>query len=200
MKDLVLEYYIVSGNKRAAEAFAVESGCTDCQRLEHIDIRVRINELISAGVISEAIEMVQHLNEGILSDNTKLHFELRVQELIEMLRNKESSFRALEFARSHLLPFSNINEDYAADIQKCMSLLLFAPSNSYPETLWEYFDVDRRRNLAVEVNKAVLKSLSYGTESRLHHLLRVLVQKQQDIGSKMPQYIPVMGLSEREES
>ncbi|CAM9182988.1 unnamed protein product, partial [Ectocarpus fasciculatus] len=181
---LVLEYFIVNGNQRAAECFAHESGATAGPSLDTIDNRVRINELICAGDVEAAVVELNRIDRRILEDNPGLHFSLTIQQYIEILRGG-ASMAALEFARTALSPFADMNEEYAADIQKGLSLLMFAASGSYPEGLAEYFNVQRRNSLVVAVNKAVLKSFSHGTESKLHHALRVLDRKQKDVGDKL---------------
>ena len=193
-RDLVLEYFVVNGNKRAAECFAHESGATAGRSVEKIDNRVKINELICAGDLDGAVAELNHIDGRILEGSPDLHFSLTMQQYVEILRGG-SSMKALQFARVALAPFADTSAAYAAEIQKGLSLLMFAASGSYPEGLAEYFSMQRRNALVVDVNKAVLKSLSHGTESKLHQLLRILDRKQEDIGEKLPGFVPLVGLS-----
>lgn len=195
VRDLVLEYYIVNGNKRAAECFAAESGALPGRALDDIDCRVRINELISQGAIDGAVVLLNDFDAAILRDNHSLHFAIRKQQFVEILR-REDSIKALHFAQAYLSPFADRSEEFALGSKKILSLLLFASSGDYPDSLAEYFNLEMRRKLVVDVNKAILKSLSHGTEPKLVQMLRILQQKQQEIGSKLPGFTPLMGFAD----
>jgi hypothetical protein len=196
VRDLVLEYCIVNGNKKAAECFALESGAQPGCGLENIDCRVRISELIAAGAIREAVATLNEVDADILKNDASLDFALRMQQFIETLRGS-GSLEALQFARSELCSFASQGEGFAQEIKRSLSLLLFASSGgAYPETLVGYFDTERRAGLAGEVNKAVLKSFSHGTESKIVQILRVLQLKQVEVGSKLPEYVRLDGLAD----
>lgn len=195
-RDLVLEYFVVKGNKRAAVTFAHESGATTDCSLEHIDSRVRLHELISSGHIQDAIRALEGIGDGsILTGNRHLHFALCIQQFIEILRVGSSS-EALAFARVELKHFGDLDTEFAETIQECLPLLIFAASGNYPDSLMKYFDLERRENLISEVNKAILTKFAHGAESRLHQIVRILDKKQTEIGGKLPGFTPLDGLSD----
>lgn len=197
MRDLVLEYFVVTGNKYAAESFAEEAGIRAGPSVENIDERVRINELIYDGRILEAIDKLNAINRSILEEDRKLHFSLLQQHYIELLRAGES-FEALLFSRTELGPFSRVSAEFEEEVQSCLALLLFANGSSrdFPTELQKYFDFDTRSSLVNDVNRAVLKNFSHGTECRLHQLLRLFEMKQKEVGPKLrDDFVTISGLA-----
>lgn len=193
LRELVLEYFVVSGNSRAAKCFALESGTSMGPMVETIDARARVNDLVAAGRIADAVLALKEIDSSILGRNQKLHFALCIQQFVEILRQGRSK-DALLFARGEMAVLGALNPEHAAELQRCLTLLLFSSSNTYPDNLMEYFNLKRRESLVTEVNNLLLKSYSHGTEPKLHQIIRALHRKQKDVGTKLPGFAAVEGL------
>jgi hypothetical protein len=197
--NLLLEYFIISGSKRAAECFSEESGVRRAQSVDNIEIRMRIQHMVVNGEIAEAINGLNALNPDILLNDEELLFQLRQQQFIDILTN-EGALNAVEFARSVLTPIIVKSESLKQEMEKTISLIIFPryESECFPAELQPYLKPGRREVIASNVNKAILRSLNLGTEPKLNQLINILESKQRTVGSKIPGFVPLTGLSKKE--
>jgi glucose-induced degradation protein 8 len=97
-------------------------------------------------------------------------------QLIELIRKcmetKEGDIApALAFATTHLAPRAPTREKFLTDLEETMALLIFEPTNLSPK-LKELLDPKKRKEVANQVNEAILQSQGERTRSRLQELVR----------------------------
>lgn len=98
LHKLVSTYLIHHGYAATAEAFgqSVNLGWGEhSEDLTSIRNRQKIQRLVLAGHLAEAIEMTQQLFPGLLEKNQNLLFMLKVRQFIEMVNGTESEVRSL---------------------------------------------------------------------------------------------------------
>lgn len=60
-----MDYFVVEGNKEAAEAFSAECGIVPDMDLQEMDVRTQIRDALLAGDVVTAIERVNELNPEV---------------------------------------------------------------------------------------------------------------------------------------
>mmetsp|Transcript_9612 Transcript_9612/g.16142 ORF Transcript_9612/g.16142 Transcript_9612/m.16142 type:complete len:152 (+) Transcript_9612:113-568(+) len=147
MNKLVLDFLIVEGYKEGALKFIKEAGIDLAHPLnkdllidlkeELIDQRMQVRKYILAGSIDQAIQLINEINPLILDQNQSLHFELRKQQLIDIIKENDIP-GAIAFAQEHLTPKcmpssadqlsaqeKALSEKFMRDLEKVMTLLIF---------------------------------------------------------------------------
>jgi hypothetical protein len=97
-------------------------------------------------------------------------------QLIELIRKcmetKEGDIApALAFATTHLAPRAPTREKFLTDLEETMALLIFEPTSLSPK-LKELLDRKKRKEVANQVNEAILQSQGERKRSRLQELVR----------------------------
>lgn len=199
LNRIVLDYLILEGYQSAAESFAEEAAhdlpTNAAQQVENANIesRVQIREAVERGDIQTAIEMCNDLDPEILETHPALHFHLLTQSLIELIREGRTA-EALTFARAHLAPRAERNEEFLKELESVMCLLVYSATptgakgkeqtgNSKksveinaPQSLLDLLSMQHRSLTASELNDALLSSMSLGgprREPRLAGLMRL---------------------------
>ncbi|KAL1437357.1 hypothetical protein MTO96_001418 [Rhipicephalus appendiculatus] len=90
---VVQTYLIHHGYCATAEAFARSTGQSFDEDLSSIKNRQRIQKLVLAGRVGEAIETTQRLYPGLLENNPNLLFLLRCRQFVEMVNGTDSEVR-----------------------------------------------------------------------------------------------------------
>jgi hypothetical protein len=101
---------------------------------------------------------------------------LRLQ-LVELIRKYNATPNgdinaALEFATSQLAPRAPTNAQFLEDLERTMALLIFPTDDLEPE-LAQLLHPDLRRNVADNVNKAILKSQHQQRDAAIRKLVRL---------------------------
>ncbi|XP_014673319.1 PREDICTED: ran-binding protein 9-like [Priapulus caudatus] len=86
-------YLVHHGYCATAEAFARSTGQAFEEELTSIKNRQRIQKLVLAGRMGEAIDMTQQLYPGLLERNLNLLFMLKCRQFIEMVNGTDSEVR-----------------------------------------------------------------------------------------------------------
>jgi len=98
----------------------------------------------------------------ILERSVELHFELRRQQLIELIKANRIG-EALEFAQQNLASSLSRNPQdpstlhFQAELEKTMTLIMYEDVAKSPPALQELVDTGARSKLASRVNQAILK-------------------------------------------
>lgn len=115
----------------------------------------------------------------ILDKDPALHFALLRLQLIELIRSCTASAKgdiipAITFAQSQLAPRAATNAEFLKDLEHTMSLLILLPAEG---TLQPQFAAllkpSLRRDIANQVNEAILTSMGTRGEARLRSLVRL---------------------------
>ncbi|XP_067146995.1 ran-binding protein 9 [Apteryx mantelli] len=95
IQKMVSSYLVHHGYCATAEAFAKSTDQTVLEELASIKNRQRIQKLVLAGRMGEAIETTQQLYPSLLERNPNLLFALKVRQFIEMVNGTDSEVRCL---------------------------------------------------------------------------------------------------------
>ena len=68
---------------------------------ELIDSRIQVRKLIESGNIQQSIRKINEINPEILETNSELYFELKRQELVELIKAGKTE-EAIVFAQTNL--------------------------------------------------------------------------------------------------
>jgi len=206
---VIMDYLVSEGYPRAAEKFAKEANIQLSLEEESIQSRVEIRQAIHAGDIDTAITRINDLNPQILDTDPALHFALLRLQLIELIRQCTSSATsditpALNFASSQLAPRAATNEAFLKDLELTMSLLIFlpAPIHTLQSECIELLEPTLRRNVASQVNEAILTSLGSRGEARMRSLVRLrhwAELKARSAGKDIPPVLP-LGLQDADDT
>ncbi|KAF8311274.1 lish motif-containing protein, partial [Clavulina sp. PMI_390] len=173
LNRLVMDYLVIEGYKTAAEEFSKEANLPPGVDLDSIESRMNIREAIQRGEVEEAITKVNNLNPEILDTNPQLYFHLQQQRLIEFIRQGDIE-QALIFAQTELAPRGEEHPEFLIELERTMALLAFDATPNLPPAIAELLHPSQRLRTAAEVNSAILKSSSQGTETKLLNLIRLM--------------------------
>lgn len=113
----------------------------------------------------------------ILDTNPTLHFALLRLQLIELIRRCTSIENgditpALTFASTQLAHRAPQNPKFLQDLECTMALLCF-PVDQLASPLTELMDPQMRKQVAAEVNEAILESQGVMPEAKVRGLVRL---------------------------
>ncbi|CAH1779809.1 unnamed protein product [Owenia fusiformis] len=93
LQKFVSTYLVHHGYCGTAESFARSTGQSIEEELASIKNRQRIQKLVLAGRMGEAIDTTQHLYPGLLDHNANLLFLLKCRQFIEMVNGTDTEVR-----------------------------------------------------------------------------------------------------------
>lgn len=113
----------------------------------------------------------------VLDENPSLHFALLRLQLIELIRSCTSTpdgdiTPALEFATAQLAPRAPTNPQFLEDLERTLALLIFPPEK-LSKSLASLLDPSLRKDIATQVNEAILTSMGARKEARLRNLVKI---------------------------
>lgn len=186
--EVLMEYFVVEGDKASAEAFSQESGCQASEKVNSMDDRVAIRTAIVSGKVGEAVKLLNRLDPEILGNNAALRFRVRRQQFFEHVRSGDVD-SALALAISELQPITAAQPELLPSLEEAMALLAFP--NPARSPLGHLVSVTQRAETAREVNSAMLTAIGHPTESRLPVLLKMLIRSQKRLKTmcKFPEIV-----------
>lgn len=95
LQNMVSSYLVHHGYYATATAFARATQTTIQEDQSSIKNRQRIQKLVLAGRVGEAIEATQQLYPGLLEHNPNLLFMLKCRQFVEMVNGTDSEVRRL---------------------------------------------------------------------------------------------------------
>lgn len=189
---MVQTYLVHHGYCATAEAFATSTGIGIEEDLTSIRSRQKIQMLVLAGRMGEAIELTQRLYPGLLEKQQNLLFLLRVRQFIEMVNGTDSEVaeqRAIQTSviqSTRTLSEAEMNANNTAagagdDGNHSNGSNGFSNGNSHQADNDEEMDVDRptepespaaakKRVLCGGSTSALEKVLKFGRELQLFYL------------------------------
>ncbi|KAJ4174688.1 hypothetical protein NW754_005107 [Fusarium falciforme] len=175
---LILDYLTMEGYPNAAANFSKEANLQPHQDGASIIARQEIQNCIHGGNIQTAIETLNDFDPEILDEDKALHFALLRLQLVELIRTCNASGGdiqpALKFATEQLGPRAPTNPKFLEDLERTMALLLF-PSESLEPQLADLLKPGLRREVADNVNRAILERQSQRREAAIRQLVRMRV-------------------------
>lgn len=93
LHDLVVDYLICEGYREAAEMLCADAEMKfpkpdEADNLDTLEARNEIRNAIVNGEIETAMELINKIAPELLPNDTKLHFQLLRQQLVELIRRK----------------------------------------------------------------------------------------------------------------
>mmetsp|Transcript_1961 Transcript_1961/g.2809 ORF Transcript_1961/g.2809 Transcript_1961/m.2809 type:complete len:266 (+) Transcript_1961:407-1204(+) len=150
-----------------------------------LGFRNQLRETIFKGKISDAISLLSSYDAALLSKNVTVHFRLRQQALIELIRNEEVS-QAILYAQEYLSPLVEEQEELRQELEEVMSLLVFGKDQDSP--VHHLFGSNQRRKTAFELNALILeKSCNIKKMSDLDYVLRLMLWHQKSLKCMLSQ-------------
>ncbi|CAM1511054.1 Fc.00g085670.m01.CDS01 [Cosmosporella sp. VM-42] len=173
---LILDYLTMEGYPNAANRFSKEANIQPQQDNDLVRARQEIQTSIHSGNIETAIETLNELDPQILEHDQALHFALLRLHLVELIRPCDGINAdiapALKFATEQLGPRAPTNKKFLEDLEKTMALLLF-PRETLEPPLAALLSPDLRREVADEVNRAILRKQSLRRETAIRRLVQL---------------------------
>ncbi|KAF6825332.1 ran binding protein in the microtubule-organising centre [Colletotrichum musicola] len=174
---LILDYLEMEGYPNAAAKFSKEANLQPHQVDGTIKVRQQIQKAIHTGSIQSAIEALNDFDSEILDRDPRLHFALLRLQLVELIRSCMSTpggdiSPALSFATNHLGPRAPTDPRFLKDLEETMALLIFPHNNLEPQ-LAAILHPDLRRDVADDVNKAILQRQSERREAAIRQLVKL---------------------------
>ncbi|OTB01127.1 hypothetical protein M426DRAFT_323775 [Hypoxylon sp. CI-4A] len=172
---LILDYLTIAGYPNAAAKFSTEANLSPQQPSTSIQSRQQIQTFIHRGDIESAIHALNDLDPSILDKDESLHFALLRLQLVELIRKSRPSGDiepALEFAQTQLGPKAPRTPQFLEDLEKTMSLLVF-DHDSLDPSLAALLQPGLRREVADQVNKAILESQRQRRDAAIRHLVQM---------------------------
>eukprot|EP00730_Choanoeca_flexa_P018999 TRINITY_DN9266_c0_g1_i1.p1 TRINITY_DN9266_c0_g1~~TRINITY_DN9266_c0_g1_i1.p1 ORF type:complete len:223 (+),score=58.69 TRINITY_DN9266_c0_g1_i1:436-1104(+) len=171
LDKLLLDYLLVEGFQDAAECFANEAQLEAESDLSAVAKRMNIRKAVEAGHIETAFDLVNDLNPAIFDANPSLYFQLRLQQLIELVREGKTA-ESLKFAQEELTPLTRDSDSQLAKVEEAISLLVFAKQD---ESLSGHLmQQAQRQHLASNINAAILKAEGKSSSSKLSNMVRLM--------------------------
>ncbi|KAI1420985.1 ran binding protein in the microtubule-organising centre [Xylaria sp. FL1777] len=118
--------------------------------------------------------------EKILDNDDSLLFALLRLQLVELIRNCNNSpdrdiSAALKFAQTKLGPKATTKPEFLEDLEKTMSLLVFPQDDSLDQSLSALLQPSLRRDVADQVNQAILEYQQQRKEAAIRQLVQMRV-------------------------
>lgn len=126
-------------------------------------------------------------------------------QLIELIRtctaNNDDITPALDFATTHLAPRAPTNSKFLGDLEQTLCLLIF-PSDKLSPELSSMLDPKLRKEIAHEVNDAILNNQGLTSETTLCNLVKLRTwaeQQARDTKKDIPEKLNI-GLDDQKNS
>ncbi|KAJ8128506.1 hypothetical protein O1611_g5127 [Lasiodiplodia mahajangana] len=152
---LILDYLTVAGYPNAAAKFSSEANLQPQQPTSAIQQR-------------------------ILDNDDSLLFALLRLQLVELIRDCNNSpdrdiSIALKFAQTKLGPKATTKPEFLEDLEKTMSLLVFPQDDDLDPSLADLLKPSLRRDVAAQVNQAILDHQRQRKETAIRQLVQMRV-------------------------
>ncbi|XP_010519102.1 PREDICTED: glucose-induced degradation protein 8 homolog isoform X2 [Tarenaya hassleriana] len=152
--NIVLSYLVHNCFNETADSLVSSTGLKQPENyLEGMDRRKRIIKFTLEGKALKAVELTEHLAEGMLEKNKELHFDLLSLHFVELLCARNCT-EALQFARTRLAPFGK-DQKYVEKLEDVMALLAYEDPEKSP--MFHLLSFEHRQRVADNLNRAILE-------------------------------------------
>lgn len=177
LDKLVMDYFLVHGHQEAAEQFCRESKIVPPADIKTIQIRQDIRGELLQGRFSKALDDIRTFNNSILQKNPHLEFQLKKQQVIELIREKKIQ-EALVYLQGHVAPFARNFPRELDQIEEVLLLIAFEDTKSLPYGYQILLSAQARISLADEVNAAILKSSNQSVHTKIASIMKNTIMTQ----------------------
>ncbi|KAJ1994419.1 GID complex subunit containing RING finger motif [Coemansia spiralis] len=168
MDRILIDYMLRNGNVETAERLIENS------HLEHFAdtslfalVMSTERELREENSCRSALQWCVENRSALRKIQSTLEFELRLQEFIEMIRERKTP-DAIAYAKKHLAAWSDTE---MPRFQRAMTLLAFSPSTNCPPYK-NMFDMSRWDHLAHQFRMVIFQLFDLPAQPLLHLLLQ----------------------------
>uniref|UniRef100_A0AAV1TJ72 CTLH domain-containing protein n=1 Tax=Peronospora matthiolae TaxID=2874970 RepID=A0AAV1TJ72_9STRA len=182
MHRLVMEYLVSKGYREVAEAFLRDSDTKPTVDLQMVQERMSVQQLLLDGRIQSARAKLVKMDPNLLQKDSAMDFLLVKQELLELIREQDIE-EALQFAVKNLAPFGQMGPQFLHEIERTMSLLAFQNPSESP--LGHLLEQSQRRQVADEVNSAILRSQVQEPEPMLSLMVQQFYYMEEQLEAKL---------------
>lgn len=182
INELILDLFVVNGYRDVAEQFVEETGL-DQVDLVDIGKRKQFKKLLLEGRVQEAIKELNELDSWFLDSHFRYHYQLLELQLIELIRaaDLDKDIKGvnapLEFAEHRILALIKqqpvgVQGEYIRKLQMVLALVCF-PVKSLPLKLQSLLSIERRAQVADEMNKALLEWRGLAGTGKLWRVIKL---------------------------
>jgi len=195
MNRLIMDYLVKEGYKEAAEKFEEESGVKFTPVIEKLEEKTKIRDAILQGKIIIAISLINELYPEMLDDNRLLLFNLQLQQLIELIRERKVQ-KALTFAQMNLSEIGEEIPECLPNLEKVLSLLVFESPEDSPFS--DLLKTPQRRKIWSAVNGAFMELQNETESSKLANIVSILHWSQEQLEKKKINFSKLKDISKPE--
>jgi hypothetical protein len=178
MNEIIFNFLVVEGYTDAALKFKEETGMPNDFDIAEGEERMSVRRSIMDGDINTAIDKINALDPTLLETNQNLAFKLRLQKLIEYIK-EGNIVEALGYGQQVLAPAARGSSTLLKELERVMALMAFDhPENSPVAGLVQ---ISQRQQIASEVNESLLKARGKPGDSKLKLLLKSLIWSQKKL-------------------
>lgn len=169
--SIVMSYLVHNCFKETADSFIASTGMKQpSEYLEDIENRKRIFKFALEGNARKAIELTEELAPDLLEKNKDLHFDLLSLHFVELVCAKNCT-DALEFARSKLSPFGNVQK-FVEKLEDFMTLLAYEEPEKSP--MFHLLSLEYRQHVAESLNRAILAHANFPSFTAMEMVIKQL--------------------------
>lgn len=169
--SIVMSYLVHNCFKETADSFIASTGLKQpSEYLEDIEKRKRIYKFALEGNALKAVELTEELAPELLEKNKDLHFDLLSLHFVELVCAKKCT-EALEFARSKLSPFGNV-QMFVEKLEDFMTLLAYEEPEKSP--MFHLLSLEYRQHVAECLNRAILAHANLPSYTAMEMLIKQL--------------------------
>lgn len=164
---------VLSDSSLSSASSSLSSSYTSASAgLGSIETRKKLFALVSAGKITEAMDLCNKEFPDVLSGDSPasldVAFQLNCQQFIECVRS--SAPDALQFAQNELGQYGQLNPKYCDALQDIVALLAYTDPLNSPVA--EYLSQQRREDIATSLNSFVLSRENLNPQSVIERIAR----------------------------
>lgn len=174
----VLDYFLHHGHSEVVHTFCEEMGIPLPEKeIREMNERNEIRNLIWEGKIEEAIGRLP----AVVMEDEAVHFAVRKQHIIEMIRNEQAQ-EPVEYFRTHLMKDGKRpNDERMEVIEGIFTLMVFADEDSEFRV---YLEQRERELTAKVVNSALLGQMGQSRSSKVDLLAKSLAWARNEVSQK----------------
>lgn len=136
---LLVDYMLREGYYTTASLLAQDTGIMDLVDIELFSQSRKIEESLQKGTCTECLQWCADNKSRLKKLNSTLEFNLRLQEYIELVRNRKIP-EAIAYARKY---FTQWTDTHLKEIKQAMGLLAFPSANTRCEPYRQLYNSSR---------------------------------------------------------
>jgi len=178
INKMILNHFILEGNKDAVECFEKEVNESIPYDRELLSIRDSIRKSIILWDIDSAIDKINDLNNEILENNQNLLFQLKRQKFIKLLLDGKIE-EAIVFSQEELFHIAMKDNTLYKEFEDLM--VLFVYNNIRTSKYKDYLSEKYINTLISLVNKEIIKSQMQIITPSIQLMFKIMIWNQSEL-------------------